>query len=105
MSSSTGHWKPIDLPVLRAIELTTAGFELSRADWPYWAATSTQFSRFKAFPASVGLAPRSTAPSEGIVGALLAERIDAKDYPSLYNYGLYLIAETTDGHLFQSPPI
>lgn len=36
---------------------------------------------------------------------LLTERIDAKDFPRPYNYNLYLIAETTDGLLFQSPPI
>jgi hypothetical protein len=44
-------------------------------------------------------------PTTAIVGALLTERIDPKDKPKVFNYNFYLLAETTDGKLYQSLPI
>jgi hypothetical protein len=36
---------------------------------------------------------------------LLTERNDPEDAPETYNCNFYLYAQTTDGHLFQSPLI
>jgi hypothetical protein len=47
----------------------------------------------------------STLPSTGVVATLLTEGIDPKDAPKIHNYNFYLIAETTGGEYFQSPPI
>jgi hypothetical protein len=100
---STATWKPIDLPALRAIQGSTDMRELSRQNWPRWAAESTQFNRILAYSTSPTTA--STARSTGVVARLLTERLDSKDWPQIYNYNFYLIAETTSGQLFQSSPI
>lgn len=102
---TTSTWKPIDLPILRSIELTTTACELSRAQWPNWAVNCTQFNRIVAYSQNPAGELHSTVPSTGTLASLLAERIDLKDYPKVFNYNIYLIAETTDGRLFQSPPI
>lgn len=96
---STSAWKPIDLSVLRSTELTTSGCELSRSQWPNWA-NEPPFRRIAAFSGSL-----SGSASTSIIASLLTERLDPEDYPKEFNYNLYLIAETTDGRLFQSPPI
>ncbi|HMC13195.1 MAG TPA: hypothetical protein VKG67_02480 [Gallionellaceae bacterium] len=101
---TTSTWKQIDLPVLSSVELTTAACELSRAQWPNWAASSTKFSRIVAYCPHPAGELNSTLPS-GTLAVLLTERIDPKDAPKIFNYNVYLIAETTDGMLFQSPPI
>ncbi len=102
---STSTWKPIDLPILRSVELTTAACELSRAQWPNWATNSTQFNRIVAYCPNPAGELSSISSSSGALTALLTERIDAKDYPKVFNYNVYLIAQTTDGKLYQSPPI
>lgn len=102
---STYAWTQIELPVLRTLQLTTDARELSRANWPGWAAESTQFNRILAYSRHADSNQHSTSPSAGILAALMTERIDLKDAPRIFNYNIYLIAETTDGRLFQSPPI
>lgn len=102
--SSTATWKEIHLPVLRSIELTTDSIELDRAQWPRWAADNLQFRRIFAYSPHSASPLSSTSPSTGIFAALLTERLDPKDCPKSYNYNLYLVSETTDGRLFQSPP-
>ncbi len=102
---STAHWKPIDLPALNAIQGSTEVRELSRQNWPSWAATSTQFNRILVYSNSALAGTTSTSPSTGVVATLLTERIDSKDWPQIYNYNFYLVAETTTGGLFQSSPI
>lgn len=102
---STSTWKQIDLPVLSSVELTTDVIELACAQWPGWAANSPQFHRIFAYRSHPASPLSSTSPSTGALAVLLTERVDPKDYPKSFNYNLYLIAETTDGSLFQSPPI
>ena len=102
---STSTWKQIDLPVLSSVELTTDVIELARAQWPGWAVNSPQFHRILAYRPHPPSSLSSTSPSTGALAVLLTERVDPKDYPKSFNYNLYLIAETTDGRLFQSPPI
>jgi hypothetical protein len=102
---STSTWKPVDLPILKTVQLTTATIELSRPQWPNWAASSTQFNRMFAYCPNLSSELHSSSLSTANLTALLTERIDQKDYPKLFNYNIYLIAETTDGRLFQSPPI
>ena len=101
----TSAWKPIELPILKAIELTTDACELYRAHWPRWAVASTQFNRILAYSHLAESNLHVTSASTGILAALLTERIDLKDTPQIYNYNIYLIVETKDGRLFQSPPI
>jgi len=102
--SSTSEWKPIDLPVLQD-PLSSGIRELARDHWPQWATSSTKFNRIWMVSGDAGRNLGSTAPSTAIRGALLTERIDQKDDPKIYNYNVYLIAETTDGRHFQSGPI
>lgn len=99
---STASWKAVDLPALREIGLSTDVRELSRENWPGWAAASTQFSRILIYS---NAALRTTSPSTGVIVTLLTERIDSKDWPQIYNYNAYLVAETETGQLFQSKPI
>lgn len=101
--SSTTSWKRIDRSILDEIELSTGARELTRGHWPGWAAGSSQFNRILAYSCSV--TSDTTLSSTEVVAALLTERLDPKDAPQIYNYNFYLIAETTDGHLYQSPPI
>lgn len=102
---STANWKPIDLPALKAIEGSTDVCALSRQYWPSWAAESTQFNRILAYSRNALPSSASILPSTGVVATLLAERRDSKDWPQIYNYNFYLVAETTTGQLFQSSPI
>jgi hypothetical protein len=102
---SISKWKPIELSILNDIECTTDAYELPRNKWPKWAETSTQFNRMIAYSHQIGSNVSTTFPSTGIIATLLTERIDLKDAPRIYNYNIYLIAETTDGRLFQSSPI
>lgn len=103
--STTSKWSPIDESVVSGLPLTTDFCELPRSQWPPWAAQSTSFNRLGVFGLPVQSTISSTSPSTGIVAAWMTERIDPKDYPKLFNYNLYLIAQTTDGKYFQSPPI
>lgn len=102
---STSTWKQIDLPTFSSVELTTDACELSRAQWPSWAANNSRFNRIVAYCQYPTGKPSSTSPSSGGLTVLLTERIDPKDHPKVFNYNIYLVAETTDGRLFQSPPI
>lgn len=102
---STSTWKQIDLPILSSVELTTDVIELARAQWPDWAANSPQFQRILAYRPHPVSRLSSTSPSAEVLAALLTERVDPKDNPKSFNYNFYLIAKTTEGSLFQSPPI
>jgi hypothetical protein len=96
-------WTPTEFPILS--ELTTDARELSRANWPSWTDTSTQFNRILANSPHAESNLRSTSPSSEIVATWLTERIDLKDAPCIFNYNNYLIARAEDGRLFQSPSI
>ncbi len=78
--------------------------QLSRGNWPRWTDSSTQFSRILLVSGDALRDFGLTSPSSAIRGALLTERIDSNDDPQIYNYNVYLIAETISGQLFQSPP-
>ena len=93
----------MNLPILKQIRSSTDARELSRAHWPSWTQGTTQFARILAFSQLANVS--STLPSTGYVAVLLTERIDPEDAPKIHNYNFYLIAETTNGDLFQSPPI
>lgn len=103
--STTSKWKPIDASVVSGLHLTTDYCELPRSQWPAWASQSTSFTRLAVCGVPVQGTIGSTSPSTGIVAALLTERVDPKDHPKILNYNVYLIAQTTDEKLFQSPPI
>jgi len=101
---STTSWIPIDLPVLSSIERSTYATEISRDNWPNWTAGSTQFNRI-IFYSRPKIKTQNSSLLSASLNALLTERIDLKDFPKIYNYNMYVVAETTDGKLFQSPPI
>ena len=103
-SSSTSKWKPFE-GSFESLSRTTEVVDLPRDRWPNWAESSTQFNRIGAFALPAQSSLVGTIPTTGVVGVLLTERIDPKDAPNIYNYNLYVMAETTDGRLFQSPPI
>ena len=99
---STSRWKPTKFPILN--ELTTNTRELAYRNWPGFAHSSTQFNRVFTHSQISENNLGSTSPSSGIVATLITERIDSKDAPLIYNYNFYLVAETKDRKLFQSPP-
>jgi hypothetical protein len=102
---STEEWKQVQMPVVEELLGSNQTFGLDRADWPSWAQASTQMQRLWVFcpddENAMGV-PGSTAK---VVARLLTERYDTKDDPRPYNYNFYLFAQSTDGRLFQSPPI
>ncbi|MCX4188350.1 hypothetical protein [Methylophaga sp. OBS4] len=103
---STSKWTSLDFPAISSIRRSTMPTKLPRDKWPAWASSSTQFNRILSYPfipAEVKL--ESTLPSSIIAATLLTERIDIKDKPKVYNYNIYLMAESTDGKLYHSPPI
>ena len=102
---NTLSWTTIELTKLNGIKASTDLQELSREKWPAWAKASTKFNRILAYSRQAGRNLSTISTSTGIVATLLTERIDLKDAPFIYNYNFYLIAETTDGRLFQSSPI
>lgn len=101
---STGNWKNVELRVVETIVGSNQTFQLDETRWPSWANSSTQMQRLWIYcpdeenPLHI---PGSTAK---VVARLLTERYDSKD-PYPYNYNFYMIAESTDGWLYQSPPI
>jgi hypothetical protein len=103
-SPSTSKWKPFD-GSFTSIAGTTELVDLPRDQWPGWARDGNQFNRIGACALPPGVSLGTTVPTTGVVGALLTERLDPKDHPEIYNYNFYLVAETTDGRLYQSPPI
>ena len=100
---STSSWTRVELPIIEQITQSTDARELSRANWPQWALGSTQFNRMLAFSQLASLG--TTLPSTGVVAAILTERLDPNDAPKLLNYNFYLIAESTSGEYYQSPPM
>jgi len=102
---STSTWKPIDRTVFDSFRLTTEFREVPREHWPAWASGSTNFIRIGVRATPIESQMHATLPSVGVFAALLTERIDPKDYPKVYNCNIHLIAESTDGMLYQSGPI
>ena len=103
-SSSTSSWTRIEKPILSQIERSTEAIEIAKENWPSWTNGSTQFNRILAYSLPEKQNIKSTLPSSTLT-LLLTERIDIKDYPNIYNYNFYLVAETTNGELYQSKPI
>ena len=101
---STSAWTPVEFPLFDQLTDSTAPCQLSRSNWPRWAAESTQFTRaaYDPYPATY---LRSTESSTGLIGALVTERIDPKDSPQIFNYNVYLLARSADERPYQSPPI
>lgn len=100
--NSTGDWKAVDLDVVNSIVGSNQAVTLDKSCWPTWASTQTQrlfiFGPDEENPLNV---PGSTAR---IVAGLLSERYDSKDQKP-YNYNFYLVAESTGGQHYMSPPI
>lgn len=102
---STGTWREVKFPVVSGLLSSNQTFRLEPNHWPAWAHSSTQMQRIWVHCPDaenpIGV-PGSTAT---VVARLLTERNDPKDVPETYNYNFYLYAQSTDGRLFQSPPI
>jgi hypothetical protein len=92
------------MPILSSITKSTEATEIPKKHWPSWSNGSAQFNRMVVYSAPDNHDIQTSLSSTPLI-ALLTERIDTKDYPSMYNYNIYLIAETTDGKLYQSHPI
>ena len=105
IAQSTLSWTTIELSILNEIRASTDLQALSREKWPTWAKSSTKFNRILAYSRQAGSNISAISTSTGIVATLLTERIALKDASRIYKYNIYLIAETTDGRLFQSGPI
>jgi hypothetical protein len=104
-NQSTGVWKPVDLPGFERLAGSDQSYSLPRDQWPRWAANSTKFTRLVVYcPAATNpiASMLTTAP---IIGRILTERLDPKDAPEIYNHNLYLLAQTSEGKVYQSPPL
>lgn len=103
--NSTETWKQVEFPAVQPIIGSNQTFRLELPRWPPWAQHSTQMQRLWVYcpdEENAIAVPGSTAT---VLARILSERHDAKDEPRPYNYNFYLFAQTTDGRLFQSPPI
>jgi hypothetical protein len=101
---STGEWKEIELDIARSIIGSTQVFEVSRPYWPSWAHSSTQMNRLWIYEPSSSIGKQVPSSDIHIVAHLITERVDPHDKKPL-NFNLYLIAESTDGRHYQSPPL
>lgn len=101
--SSSSEWKPVTLPVFTRVARSDQTYSLESSQWPLWAANSTKFTRVLLHCPEAGIMSNLTTAQ--IAARLFTERLDPKDAPDIFNYDLYLLAETTDGRLFQSGPI
>ncbi|PYP94408.1 MAG: hypothetical protein DMD38_15815 [Gemmatimonadetes bacterium] len=95
-------WTPLDLPAFNQVRNSTQTYLLPREKWPKWAQLSTQMQRLWIYCPPSGIA--STATTAAVVGRMLTERFDRKDYPRPFNYNYHLLAESTAG-AFQSGPL
>ena len=100
--NSTGEWKAVDFDKVDSIMRSNQTVLLDKCYWPGWASSHTLrvfvFAPDEENPLQV---PGSTAQ---IVAGLLTERYDSKDLKP-YNYNFYLIAGSTGGQHYMSPPI
>lgn len=101
---STGEWKRIELDVLESVAGTTQTYRLSMQQWPSWANSLTQMNGLWIYAPDAKNRLQVPGSTASIVARLLTERHDVKDSKP-FNYNFYLIAESTDGQLYQSPPI
>ena len=101
---STGDWKPVEFGVVDGILGSNQTFRLEKAHWPSWAHCSTQMQRLWVYCPDQENSPAVPGTTANVVARLLTERYDSKDFRS-YNYNFYLISRSTDGRLYQSPPI
>jgi len=95
-------WTPLDLPAFNEIQRSTQSYLLPRDKWPKWAQASAQMERLWIYCPPLGIA--STATTASVVGRILTERFDRKDYPRPFNYNYHLLAQSTRG-VFQSGPL
>ena len=97
-------WKQVELPALQPLLKSDQTTLLPSTSWPAWARESTQVKRLWAYcPKNPGTIP-STHTTVAVVARLLAERYDHKDAKP-WNYNYYLLLQSTDGRIFQSPPL
>ena len=102
-SSSSGDWKSVELPAFETLAGSNKTCGLSRHQWPRWASDSTKFTRLLIHCPEADVSSSETTAQ--IVARVFTERVDPQDAPQIFNYNLYLLAEATDGRLYQSGPI
>lgn len=101
---STGNWKPVDFEAVEPLLSSNQTFQVDRAQWPAWAQESTQMQRLWVYCPDADSPIQPAGVNATVVARALAERYDSKDTKP-YNYNFHLFALSTDGHLYQSPPI
>ncbi len=102
---STGDWAQVDIPAIEPLISSNQTVGLDPVHWPGWAQGSTQMNRLWVYCPDDENAPSVPGSTVKVVARLLTERVDQKDAPEIYNYNFYMIAESSDGRYFQSPPI
>jgi len=101
---STGEWKQVELSAVEVVGGTTQVYQLPKKQWPKWANSSLQMNRLWICTSNPDSRFQEIREKTNIVAYLITERSDAKD-DLPFNFNVYLIAESTDGRLYQSPPI
>jgi hypothetical protein len=100
--NSTGEWKPVDLNIADSIIGSNQALPLNRSRWPGWA--SSQMERVFVFAPDEENRHQVPGSTVEIVVELLTERYDPRDVKP-YNINFYLIAGSTGGQYYMSPPI
>jgi hypothetical protein len=100
--NSTGHWKAVDFNTVETVIPSNQVLPLDRSSWPSWASSQTE--RIFVFAPDEENRHQVPGSTVGIVVQLLAERYDPSDVKP-YNINFYLIAESTGGQYYMSPPI
>lgn len=101
---STESWKAADFRAIEPLLRSNDTFKLERAYWPPWAQRSTQMERLWVHLPTAENPVNAPGVNASIVARALTERLDSRDSRP-YNYNVYLFAQSTDGRLYQSPPI
>ena len=100
--NSTGEWKAVDLNIAESVIGSNQALPLDKSCWPGWASSQTE--RVFVFAPDEENRHQVHGSTVVIVVELLTERYDPRDVKP-YNINFYLIAESTGGQYYMSPPI
>ena len=98
-------WKPLEFQQFDEYRDSGEAVLLPSSHWPKWAKEKPQFKRIAILCPSSSGSLVSTETTAQIIGKLITERYDIKDYQKEFNHNFYLLIQSTSGNLLQSEPI
>jgi len=101
--NSTDSWKKMNENDANNITSLKSASTLAYNKWPGWAKNCTQMQEIYCIP-NDNKSLRIPGSTLEIESTFRTERYDIKDSKH-YNYNFYLVAKSTDGDYYSSPPI